>query len=86
MSEQFAFQQGLRECGTVDRDQRLLAAPAVSMDGPRYQFLTRTGLADNQNGCVGWSYTRNLLPNILNSLAAAMDGVSPLQGADRRFE
>ena len=53
MAEQFALEQGGRQGGAVDFDQRPLPARAEVMDRPGHQLLAGPGLAQNEHGGVG---------------------------------
>jgi hypothetical protein len=50
MTEQFRFEQRLREGGAVDLDQRLLPARREIVQARGDELFTRTALADNEHG------------------------------------
>ncbi len=54
MSEQFAFQQVLRNCGAIDRMKHLVLPATVLIDCPRDDFLARSRFAEDQDGDITW--------------------------------
>src|SRR6202011_3641220 len=48
VAEQLALQQVLGDGGAVDREEGLLRAPAVLVQGPRDQFLAGTAFAGDE--------------------------------------
>ena len=53
MSEQLAFEQGLRDGGTIDPDVRLVTTHAEAVDRPGDQFLSGTALTEDEDGGIG---------------------------------
>ena len=60
VAEQLTGHQGFAEAGRVDGDEGALPARAGLVDGPRHQFLARTGLAFDQHGPVAAGDIANL--------------------------
>ena len=52
MSEQLALDQGGRQRGAVDLDQRSPTAGALAVQGLRYEFLAGSGLTLDEHGAV----------------------------------
>src|SRR5476649_2183755 len=52
MAEQFAFEEVLRNRGTVDGEKGPGGAPAVVIDGARHQFLAGAAFAQDQAGDI----------------------------------
>ncbi len=52
MTKQFAFEQPGRNSRTIEFHECTLLAPAVIVNGPRNQFLSRTGVAQQKHGRI----------------------------------
>ncbi len=52
MTEQFGFNQSLRDGAAGNRDKGALGARAHIVDGPRDQFLAGSALACHQHGGI----------------------------------
>ena len=74
MAEQFAFQEGLRDGGAIDGDERLGRALAVLVNGPRHEFLAGAGFAADQHGDGGGGDSPDFLVDGLHGAAVADDG------------
>ena len=53
MAEELALEEGLRDGGAVDGDERPLPAPPRLVDDPRGQLLARAALAGDEDRGVG---------------------------------
>ena len=81
VAEQFAFQQLLGDGGAVDREERLLAAVAVMINGAGDQFLAGAALAGDERGGVGGGDLADELEDLLHRLAAADDAQLVILGS-----
>ena len=52
MAEQFVFDQMVRQGAAIDRDERLVGALALVVDGAGSQFLAAAGFAADEYGGV----------------------------------
>jgi cytoskeletal protein CcmA (bactofilin family) len=52
VAEQLRFEQGFRQSGAVDEDERLLRPRALRMNHARHDFLSGAALAFDQHGDV----------------------------------
>ena len=52
VTEEFAFEQRVRDRGTIHHDERPLAPPAQLMDAASHQFLASTRFALDEDGRV----------------------------------
>ena len=82
MAEEFALEQLARDRRAIDADQRAVAALACLMNGPRNQFLARTGLAGDHHGRIGRCNEANLPQRFLYRRRAADDAARIGLGAD----
>src|SRR5262245_19257645 len=74
-SKELAFNQRRRHRRAVDDGQRLLAPPALAMDGPRYQFLPGAGFTAEENGRIGVRHLLNPGEDILQTGALPDDDI-----------
>src|SRR5688572_18401150 len=71
VAKQLAFEKPGGNGRTVQRDEGKMFARAHSMDGPRNQFLSRSGFSQNQNSRIGWRDHLSLPQNALQRRAVA---------------
>ena len=71
ITKQFTFQKSSGYSGTVQCDEREIAAGTHTMDGTGHQLLTSAGFAKNQDSCIGRGNHFNLLLNTAQGRAAA---------------
>src|SRR5215472_4396069 len=67
MSEEFIFQEGIRERAAVDRHKRLRGPSAEVVNSPGYQFLARASLARDQGRRAALGYRRQLFDRFRKS-------------------
>ncbi len=85
MAEQLAFQQRLGDGGAVDRQERLVGAAAVLVQGAGDQFLAGAALAEDQHVDILRRDAADRLAHLLHDRAAADDPVAlVLRGQHRR--
>ena len=71
MAEHFAFQQGFRDGGAVDCDERMLRSWTVAVDGTGHHFFPGAALAFDQDGGVRGSHAPDEFVDLLHARTAA---------------
>ena len=88
VAEQLRFDEGLRQRGTIDLDERLLASGAGAVDGERERVLSGAGLAGQEDAGVGPRETFDLREDVTHGGAAGDEPrdshVRPLPAAPAR--
>src|SRR5262245_48350914 len=56
VSEKFAPEERILNCGTVHNDKRPIAAAAVAVNGACSQFLAGAAFTQNEHATVRWRY------------------------------
>ena len=81
MPEELAFEQGLRQCATMDGDHGHEAARAQGVDGARHQLFARPAFPVNQHGGIGRRHGPDGLQHLQHGAALAdhLDGLNFLQ-------
>ena len=85
VAEQFAFQQLFGNGGAVDREERLLAAVAVMVNGAGDEFLAGAAFAGDERGGVAGGDLADELEDLLHRLAAADDAQFVILGFEQRL-
>ena len=85
VAEQFALQKILGNRGAVDRQERLVGAAAVMVNGPRHQLLARPAFARNQHGRLRLGYLADKLEDLLHRLALADDALGMIFTVQQRL-
>src|SRR5205807_7466940 len=80
VTEEFAFQQGLRDGGTVDGNKGAIGAIAVLIDRTGDQFLAGARLAADENVNRLGGDAANLLVDCLHGAAVADERVTRVAG------
>ncbi|MNC46261.1 hypothetical protein D3C75_952710 [compost metagenome] len=65
MAEQLAFRYVIRQCGAIERQERLLATRAAQMAGPGQNIFAGAGIAHNQQ----WRIQHRQLARLIQHLA-----------------
>src|SRR5262249_9408194 len=73
VAEQLALEQARRDGGAVDFDEGPMAAPARIVDGAGNQFLSRAGLAQEEDGRVGRRHDLDLVEDVSERRTVADD-------------
>jgi len=87
--EQFAFDQRRRQRSAIDRNKRMIVPRALSVDGPRHKFFTRSAFPNNQDGMAPGRDLPDLTANFPHPLGVTHQpspgaGVRPIAfGNDR---
>jgi hypothetical protein len=71
MAEELAFQQALQDSAAIHRDQRLLGAMAIEMNGPSDQLFVGTTFAEDEHSALHIGYFLNELKDLLQGRAGA---------------
>ena len=86
MTEEFAFQQVLRNGGAVNRDEGLLVSLAVIMNGACDEFLATAALARDQDGSITHGHATHHFKDGLHRLGLADNIVVVLLNGERGFD
>jgi hypothetical protein len=78
VSEQFGFQQVIGECGAIDGYERGVAARSGEMQGGCRQFLTRPGLARDEDGRATAADHSDDVDNLTNGRTSADQEILPI--------
>src|SRR5262245_60121226 len=73
MAEKFAFHQAGIEGGDVDRQERPIAALAVSVHRLRDQLLARAAFAGDEDARIAWRHQGDALEDALHGRTDAYD-------------
>ena len=73
MSEQLAFKNRFRQGAAVDRDEGMVRARTMLMDGSRNELFTGAALAENKHRAFGGSDTRHGFVNLEHERTLADD-------------
>ncbi|MCG3119097.1 MAG: hypothetical protein ALAOOOJD_01428 [bacterium] len=76
VTQKFAFQQGLRNRGAIDRKKSLIRAPAVLVNRARHQFLAGAAFAHQEHPHIAGGHPADHFINFLNGGAVADDVIN----------
>ena len=71
MAEEFAFEQGFRDGGTVDGDEGLAGTQAAGVNGAGHEFFAGSTLAANEHGGIAFRYARDEIADAAHGRALA---------------
>src|SRR5262249_25947500 len=84
VAEQLTLQQAVRDRGTVDTDERVLAPTAVVVDKGRHEFFARPGFSSDQGVALARGHLQQVRANVLHRRAAANQLVAACAGVGTR--